>query len=394
MKRMMVVLTVLSTALALAVPVGAVEKGTPPTGSASNHGYVLVTLPSPPAAAYEGGISGLARTRPERGHKLDLNSPAVAAYRRHLSAEQAAFIDELGRKAPGVEVVRRYSLVFNGLALKLNGHSINEVARVSGSSHLDYSSLYKPTMDVSPALIGADQVWPLLGGQADAGEGIKVGIIDSGIDTSNPFLDDSAYASADQIDQCPDQDLNPDTDNTNNKVIVCRVYASGVAPGAAGEHKALVVDHGTHVAGTVAGDPDTTGKVVVTPDDPDTTENEEVSVLIDGLSGVAPKAWLGNYNVFPGFGAGFVAFGGSAFSHDIIAALEDGVADGMDVLNMSLGGTVQGPHDPLAEAVNATVDAGLVVAVAAGNSGPGDATVESPGNAAGALTAGATTNPH
>ena len=61
---------------------------------------------------------------------------------------------------------------------------------------------------------------------------------------------------------------------------------------------------------------------------------------------------------------------------------------------MSLGGGVQGPHDYLAEAVNAAVDAGVVVAVAAGNSGPGDMTVESPGSAAKAITVGASTNAH
>ncbi len=86
--------------------------------------------------------------------------------------------------------------------------------------------------------------------------------------------------------------------------------------------------------------------------------------------------------------------GGSAFSHDIAAALEAAVMDGMDVVNMSLGGTVQGPHDFLADITNATVDGGVVAAVAAGNSGPGDSTIESPGSAEKAITAGASTNPH
>jgi minor extracellular serine protease Vpr len=84
----------------------------------------------------------------------------------------------------------------------------------------------------------------------------------------------------------------------------------------------------------------------------------------------------------------------SAFSHDIIEAVEDSVADGMDVINLSIGGGVQGPHDALADAINSAVDAGVVAAVAAGNSGPGIFTVESPGSALNALTAGAITNPH
>src|SRR5690606_13395854 len=161
-----------------------------------------------------------------------------------------------------------------------------------------------------------------------------------------------------------------------NKVVVCRVFASGVA----GPGPELIIDHGTHVAGTIGGRFGTSGTVAGT------------AVPLTGLSGVAPGVTLGNYNVFPGIGAGFVAFGGSAFSHDIAAALDAAVADGMQVANMSLGGTVQGPHDLLAEASNAAVDAGMVVVVAAGNSGPGDATVESPGSAAKVITAGASTN--
>jgi minor extracellular serine protease Vpr len=234
-------------------------------------------------------------------------------------------------------------------------------------------------MNVSPGLIGATEFWGLVGGPGNAGEGIRIGIIDTGIDLSNSFLSDDGYPGTGQTDACAPLS-KPASDNTSNKVIVCRVYASGVAAPAGAE--LIVFDHGTHVSGTAAGNHGTSGTVAGT------------DVVISDMSGIAPRALLGDYNVFPGFGAGFIAFGGSAFSHDIAAALEDTITDGMHVVNMSLGGTVQGPHDFLAEAVNATVDAGLVVAVAAGNSGPGDATVESPGSAAGALTAGASTNPH
>ncbi len=104
------------------------------------------------------------------------------------------------------------------------------------------------------------------------------------------------------------------------------------------------------------------------------------------MSGVAPKAWLGNYNVFPGNVL-------SASSHDIAKAVEAAVRDGMDVLNLSLGGPAH-PADVLTVAVNHAVDAGLVVAIAAGNAGPGPETIESPGIAENVITAGASTNPH
>src|SRR3989442_15887920 len=85
--------------------------------------------------------------------------------------------------------------------------------------------------------------------------------------------------------------------------------------------------------------------------------------------------------------------GGREFSPDIVTAVEQVVIDGMDVITLGLGGGVQGPHDLLAEAINAAVDAGVVAAIAAGNSGPGTMTVESPGNAANAITAGGGTGP-
>ena len=105
------------------------------------------------------------------------------------------------------------------------------------------------------------------------------------------------------------------------------------------------------------------------------------------MSGIAPGAWLGNYNVFPGDVV-------SARSEDILNAVDAAVEDGMDVLNLSLGGSYHGNNDLLAAGLDNAVDAGLVVAVAAGNSGPGQGTLESPGRARKIITVGASTNQH
>src|SRR5207253_508775 len=132
-------------------------------------------------------------------------------------------------------------------------------------------------------------------------------------------------------------------------------------------------EHGTHVAGTVAG---VTGKTA-------TVEG----VAIDDMSGVAPGAWLGTYNVFPGNVL-------NARSEDILNAVDAAVVDGMDVLNLSLGGAYHGNNDLLSIGLDNAVEAGVVVAVAAGNSGPGPNTVESPGRARKVITVGASTNRH
>src|SRR5207245_7023267 len=82
-----------------------------------------------------------------------------------------------------------------------------------------------------------------------------------------------------------------------------------------------------------------------------------------------------------------------ASCQDTAMAVEAAVKDGMDVLNLSLAGTPT-PNDPLVDAVNNAVDAGVVVAIAAGNSGPGAGTIQSPGIADKVITVGASTNPH
>ncbi|MDR7520571.1 MAG: S8 family serine peptidase [Armatimonadota bacterium] len=389
LRRAAVLLTAAALVATSVVSAGAGGRATdtPPVAAAQSD-YVIVKLADPPVASYEGGIPGYQRTKPVRGRKLDPSSDAVKKYKEYLAGKRQAYKDYLKGKAPRATVVRELATVFNGVAVKLNGESARVLAAGPGVAAVFPSTLVRPAMNISPGLINAPVLWSELGGARKAGEGIRIGIIDTGIDVTSPFLSEENYPTVKQTDACKDALPHvtlrkPGGKNTSNKVFICRVFFSGVAPGAHVRPEDLMVfDHGTHVAGTAAGNHGTDGTVVGT------------DVLIRDLSGIAPRALLGDYNVFPGFGAGFVAFGGAAFSHDIAAALEAAVEDGMDVVNMSLGGGVQGPHDLLAEATNATADAGVIAAVAAGNSGPGDATVESPGSAEKALTAGASTNPH
>ena len=328
-------------------------------------GYVVVELNSPGAAKYTGGINGIASTHPQNG-RFDPSSPAYAAYRKHLENEHANFRAALGRHAPQATVVHEYYVTANAIAVELNGTNPQELRRLNGVRNVWDSGLYRPTMDESVGLIGAPEAWPSVGGQSSAGDGVRVAVIDSGIVDSlipgfHPFFSCKAvefggfYYSG--VTGSPaigiSQGVNP-------------------APGVA-----FVSPHGTHVAGTVGGCVTTIGAGVW----------DGVS-----LSGVAPGATLVDYNVFPGIGAGYVAFDGSAFSHDIAAAIEDAVLNGDHVINMSLGGGAQGPNDFLAQVSNGAVAAGVVVVTSAGNTGPGSYTVGSPGVASEVIAVGATTN--
>jgi minor extracellular serine protease Vpr len=345
LRRLLIILSL----LALGMPATALAA---PPQQGSTTGYAIVTLADEPIATYTGGKPGLERTKPVRG-RLDPSSPAYQAYERYLANERANYRAFLAQRLPGVEVVAEYDTVLNGVAVKLNGASVAGLANHPKVKSAEGSWLYRPTMNVSVDIINAPAVWGNLGGQENAGTGVKVGIIDTGIRDDHVFFD------------CKSD-------------IPHKVYAAGVA----GTGQDIVFNHGTHVAGTVAGC--ITDLSDVDPDGP----------VQDSISGVAPGAELYDYNVFPGYGGGFVAFDGSAFSHDIALAVEDAVNDGMDVINLSLGGRIQGQHDYLAEAINAAAAAGVVPAVAASNDGPAPGTTGSPGNAFGALTAGATTNAH
>ncbi len=285
---------------------------------------------------------------------------AIVEFASNTGAQHANYKAWLNSNAPWAKVVREYSVVVNGVAVELNGHSMGNLAQGPGVKSVSASALYRPVMSESVPLINADDVWAALNVNPEAPAelaGIKVGVIDSGIDDSHPFI------------------------NSCRGPVEHDVFISGTNNFGAPD---LVFDHGTHVAGTIGGCY-TTGSVIV---------GGKTLTLANPMSGVAPGVELHDYNVFPGYGAGFIAFGGSAFSHDIIAAVEQAVADGMDVINLSLGGSVEGPHDILAEAIDRAVEQGTIAVISAGNEGNNLLTVGSPGNAANAITAAASSNAH
>src|SRR5205823_7440856 len=169
---------------------------------------------------------------------------------------------------------------------------------------------------------------------------------------------------------------------TNPKVIVARAFP-GPGSGAQGRLPLYrqASFHGTHVAGIAAGDAGTTAPAG--PDHP----------TISGLSGVAPRAWLGNYRVFntP------TPSGYDAFTPQIVAAFESAVADGMQVINFSGGGPEVEPRsDALVEAVHNVANAGVVPVISAGNDRDefGLGSAGSPGIAPDAISVAAVSNTH
>jgi minor extracellular serine protease Vpr len=367
----MLFLVLLLTALSLAPLTIAVDNGTdstpPPDDVLADHAIIL--LKEQPLASYDGHLPGYAKTMPSPGQKLDLNSPDAQAYSSYLTTGREAAKGWLKNNMPAVEVVDEYSIVLNAIAVKLNGNAMNGLLHAPGADSVFSDYLYHLEMNRSPTLIGAPTLWTAVGGQGNAGAGVKIGIIDTGIDQTHPFLTDNSLTVPTGFPKCDAIDSavgSPDTQCkfVSNKVIVAKVFETLTNFDA---HAAQA--HGSHVSGIAAGVANTCAPFVGCT-----------------LSGIAPKAFLGNYNVFPGNVL-------SASSHDIAKAVDAAVADGMDVLNLSLGGTAK-PNDVLVNAVNSATNSGVVVAIAAGNAGPGLGTIESPGIADKVITVGASTNPH
>ncbi|MFZ9482768.1 MAG: S8 family serine peptidase [Ilumatobacteraceae bacterium] len=297
-----------------------------------------------------------------KNQRVNLQGAATKSYRALLSAQRNDFKRWLQANAPQARVTSSYDLSLNAVSVQLNGTSLATLTRAPQVVTAQYSGLYHkvgaPTPDPDLALIHAVEAWGGAGA-AGAGAGVKVAIIDSGIDHEHTCFDDMG-------------DSDGRNNLTNNKVIIAKVFSNTAAKN--GFDASAVDSHGTHVAGTVACDAGTAATV-------------DGAVIPYLMSGVAPAALLGNYNVFPGTQA-------NARSEDILNALDAAYADGMQVANMSLGGGASGIQDLLTVAVDNLDRGGMVVAVAAGNDGPGYSTVGSPGSAERALTAGASSVAH
>jgi minor extracellular serine protease Vpr len=307
------------------------------------------------------------RTAPAGGAKVDLNGPAARSERAKLALVRNEFRRWLRTNAPTARITGEHDVAVHAVQVELNGTPLATIAAAPMVTHAEPEQVFAPVAHDDPdlELVRADAAWTAVGGEENAGAGVKVAIIDSGIDVTHPCFDDAGY---------PVHPQEGDPDLTNNKVIVAKVYSNRIRQDAL--DPTAVNGHGTHVAGTVAC-------------------NAHTPAVIDGVeipydpSGVAPAALLGNYNVFPGET-------GSARSEDILDALEDAYADDMDIANMSLGGARNdgGGAFLLTKAIDNLDRANMVVAVAAGNEGPGYFTVHYPGAALRALTAGASTVGH
>lgn len=327
------------------------------------------------------------------GSRLEAKSAKAEDYRRQIQQAQQKLRTQL--ESRHITVIGSADYIINGLFVEAAPDREEELRSLPGVKAVIPVRRYKRKLNRAVPLVNGPAAWNILGGVQNAGAGMKIAILDTGIDQNHPAMRDSSLPVPSGFPICQGQDCA----FTSNKVIVARSYVRQLAAGASPNPATSRPDdysardrigHGTANASIAAG---------VTNTGPAAT-----------ITGIAPKSYLGNYKIF-----------GSPqlndFSEDfvIVMALEDSLKDGMDVASLSLGAAaVTGPLDSgsacgnpdsvpcdlVAQAVENAVKSGMVVVAAAGNEAdtgnraPTFNTIDSPGDAPSAIAAGASTNSH
>ncbi|HUG65576.1 MAG TPA: S8 family serine peptidase [Gaiellaceae bacterium] len=346
---------------------------------ADNRVRVIVTLEGPPLAA-----ATSARRLPGFGPnvKLNLASSFSRSYLTRLESAQARAIASIRRAIPEAVVSRRYQVLVNGFAVSVPYERLPELLEVEAAERVYPSYSYRLNMNRGPSVLGAPAFGVATGAR---GDGVKVAVVDDGVDHEHPFLDPAGFSY-------PAGFPKGAAGSTTPKVIASRGFAG---PGASSTP--LDRDnsfHGTHVAGVIAG---------VKTDIEAGRQGICVEAqggchpAVDGLEGVAPRAHIGNYRVFNVPAPAPLGGCCSANSPEIVAAFEAAVRDGMDIINFSGGGPQADPRtDVLIEAVSNIVRAGVVPIISAGNDRDffGLGTAGSPATAPDAISVGAVANGH
>jgi subtilisin family serine protease len=312
---------------------------------------------------------------------LNLHTARSTSYLHSLAATQQAFAARLATDVPDARVNWHYDVALDGVSVVVPASELPRLSAMPGATvwpTVTYHSLGHPAPmpappgaeNRPPTLIGATTMWDQGGPMANAGQGLKIGIIDDGVDQAHQYLASAGFSY-------PAGFPKGNTAYTTPKVIVARAFPS---PSSHWRNQdkpfdPVYSDHATHVAGIAAGDYDTpTG-------DPDQAD----------ISGIAPEAYIGNYKVYTVPTDGFGLDGNSP---EVAKGIDQAVADGMNVINLSIGEPEVAPQrDIVVTAIDNAAAAGVVPVVAAGNDfgNAGEGSVGSPGNAPAAITVAAST---
>jgi subtilisin family serine protease len=335
---------------------------------------VMVKLDYDSVATYTGGVQGLAATSPKTtGKKLKQNKAAVDAYEAHVANVEKDIVSDIQSAVSNETIRASYRIVYGGIEMQLPANEIDDLLAVDGVVAVQQDSLEQPLTSVTPAFTGASAVWPSLGGPAKAGEGVIVGVLDTGVWPQHPSFTDNG------INPPPGGPYGCEFGNGSDPLLgapfACNdkligAYAKTTTylavrdalPGEFCNNTTNVCSardangHGTHTSSTAVGGPVATVPLF--------------GINRGPISGMAPGAHLIMYRV---------CLQAGCFQSDSVAAVEQAIDDGVDVLNFSISGGASAYTDPVELAFLDAYEAGILVNASAGNSGPGAATADHAG---------------
>ena len=368
-------------------PAPVLAKSTSAVASKGQSQRYIVVLDDPPLVAYDGRVI----LTPERDQKKTQLAPTANSFtgkskinvKSKDSEQYLQFLDDrlksfrgeallrLGRQ---LATVHRYHNVLNGFATDLTLAEAKALREMTSVRAVVFDEIQHVGTDTGPIWIGADTIHDGSAGvAATGGEGVVIGVIDLGVNWEHPSFQDpgesgSGYDHANpygfQLGLCSDAEVL-----CNDKLVGVYDFVTDDPDTDFVEENTKGKDndgHGSHTASTAAGNPlDTT-----------------INGVSAHITGVAPNANLITYRVCYIGDPGDPDDDGCA-SSAILSAIDQAVADGVDVINYSLGGNAFDPWIPgtASFAFLSARSAGIFVATSAGNSGPNGGTVGNPANA-------------
>ena len=349
---------------------------------AERKGYII-ELADAPAASYDGKVAGLAATRPAAGSKLNVDASHVQTYLAYLNGRALS----LESVIPSAPVYYRFGVAFNGIAAKLTQAELQKVLSTSGVKAVTADEARQLDTSYTPRFLGLDAAggfWSQRDGSGRAlkGENVIIAHIDGGVWPENPSFSDKVDASGKpvsshlpgtQVYGAPpakwsgvcQPGLGFTTAMCNNKLIGARYFNTGwkaARPLPSQSWSFEYIDsprdadgHGTHTLSTSGGNEGVDGLVGGTN-------------LVSGISGIAPRARVASYKVCYNATNGPGDINGGCFPSDSVAAINQAVADGADVINYSISGSRTSFRDAVETAFFNAAAAGVYVSASAGNS--------------------------
>jgi len=327
---------------------------------------VVVKLDYDSIATYDGNVAGYAATSPSVTGRALSRGQSEQRYEQRIAGLESRVLNDVDKRVSNVKVGQRLRTVYGGVALTVPANSVSKILSVPGVVAVQKDSVNRVLTDSSTDFIGANAVYPQLGGAPNAGKGVIFGSLDTGVWPEHPSFADNGNLGAPpaKADGTPracdfgDNPLTPASDpfTCNNKLIGGRAFLATYLANNPPEVYTTARDsngHGTHTSSTAAGDPVASAKVF--------------GVERGPINGVAPGAWISVYKVCGLNGC---------YSSDSAAAVQQAILDGVKVINFSIGGGSSPYTDPVELAFLDAYAAGVFVAASAGNSGPGAATTD------------------